>query len=304
MSTTALRFILLVALLLGLNAWTVTHLGTGLRDFALVNGVLAFVGLALGWIDERDAGELRAIVKAIGPRLISAPILAALYVAALVGTSFVSSVTVIADGYTGSASLRLSAEGNNEGNESPGVQLDGPDGVIRFVRVTNVFGRPLFLEASGFQRKSIILMPWTGTRLSLATDLVKMPTIVLRIPHEVHTSLDGGKVVIEFGQSKGVEIATDSKTASVQLGPPAAISDALRQEWRSELRAARGLTETLMENVFRSWLNPKRDESIPHLPPGQRVRVRFVTSQGFDVAGYDLVVGRDPIQDALLLPGG
>lgn len=304
MKTLALRVVLLTALLFGLNAWTFTHLGAGLQDFALVNGILGFFAIVLGWIDERDAGSLRASIKGILTRAVEGPVLLALYVAALIGTSLVSSVTVIADGHGGSTTLHLTAEGSERCGSCAGESLDGPGGVVRYVRFTNPFGRSFFLEASGYQRKSVALFPWTGTKISLARDLVQLPTIVVRIPPQLHTSLAGGKVVVEFGPPHGPgEIPTQAGRASIQLGPAAAITDVLRREWRSELRALSTVQDDTREKFFRSWLNPIRDEALPLPVPGQRLPIRFLTQADRDVGGYELVVGRGALQDVALIPG-
>ena len=87
-----LRIILLVTLLFGLNAWSIRHLGTDLREIAIVNTFLAFVGIVLGWIEESEAGRLRAGFGRILKRLVDGQIIAVLYLVSLLGTSFVSSV--------------------------------------------------------------------------------------------------------------------------------------------------------------------------------------------------------------------
>jgi hypothetical protein len=297
------RVILLATLLFGLNAWTVRHLGSGLREFATVNSFLAFVGIALGWIEVRNADNLRAGFGRILKRTVDGPVLAALYLVTIVGTSFISSVTVIADGDSGGSVLFLTAEGNKRCEDCSGEPLDGPSGVVRYVRLTSIFGRPYYLEASGYQRKGFALYPWTGATISLSTDLVRLPTIVLRVPYSLHSSLAGGKIVLDFESPSGsFEIPMQAGRASAQLGPPAAIPEGWRREWRSELRTLDNVPDALREQFFRNWLNPIRNEQIPVLVPAQRIQVSYVTAAGKEVVRQQLVVGWEPLQEVILIP--
>ncbi len=297
-----LRIILLATLLFGLNAWSVRHLGSGLQEFAVVNGFLGFVGIVLGWISQEHADNLRARLAEALKRTVEGPVLAALYLLVLAGTSFISSVSVIADGRSGKATLFLTAEGDTRCQNCAGESLEGPSGVVRYIRLTSIFGRPFYLEASGYQRKGFTLYPWSGAKISLASDLVRLPTIVLRIPHSLHSSLRRGKIVLDFGAPLGRhKIAMSAKRASVQLGPPAAIPEPWRSEWRSELRTLAGVPDALREQFFRNWLNPLRNEKIPHLAPTQRVQVSYVTGAGKIVIAQEFVVGREPLQEVILV---
>jgi hypothetical protein len=60
-----LRIVLLATLMFGFNAWCIRHLATDLREIAMVNAFLAFIGITLGWIEEREAGQIRASMKAV-----------------------------------------------------------------------------------------------------------------------------------------------------------------------------------------------------------------------------------------------
>jgi len=298
-----LRIILLVTLLFGLNAWSIRHLGTDLRDIAIVNTFLAFVGIVLGWIEESEAGRIRAGFSRILKRLVDGQIIAVLYLVSLLGTSFVSSVSVIADGRSGDSTLFLAPEGSKRCADCSGEVLKGPSGVVRFVRLTSIFGHPYYLEASGYQRKGFTLYPWSGKTISLSADLVQLPTIVLRIPHSLHNSLQGGKIVVDFGSPTGsFEIPMKPGRASAQLGPSAIISEGLRNEWRSELRTQIGASEQLREKIYRKWLNPLRSEGMPSPKPAQRIQVRFFTPANKEVINQEIVVGGESLQDVILTP--
>jgi hypothetical protein len=300
-----LRVVLLATLLFGLNAWTVRHLGSGLREFATVNSFPAFVGIALGWIEARNADELRASFGRILKRTVDAPVLAALYLVTIVGTSLISSVTVIADGRSGGSTLFLTAEGSKRCEHCVGESLEGSSGVVRYVRFTSIFGRPYYLEASGYQRKGFTLYPWSGATISLSADLVRLPTIVLRIPYSLHGSLAGGKIVIAF-ESTGsrFEIPMEAGRAAAQLGPPATIPENWRSEWRSELRTLTGAPDAVREKIFRNWLDPVRNELIPALVPGQRIQLSYVTAANKEVIQRELVVGQALQQHVILRPWG
>lgn len=301
MNTLALRVVLLTTLLFGINIWTGRHLGAGIGDFALVNSFLAFVALVLSWIDASDAESFRARFRRIQKSLVNAPVLAALYVLTLVGTSLVSSVTVLADGSAGITTLHLTAEGATRCEDCKPKSLHGPSGIVRYVRMTTIFGRPYYLEASGYQRKSFQLYPWTGATISLARDLEPLPTVVLRVPTSLHGSLAGGKVVLDFGSTVGrFEIPTEAGRASVQFGPPAAIPESWRSEWRSELRTLSGVPDTLRESFYRNWLNPVRNEAVASMVPGTRVQIQFLTAAGNEVVQQDVVIGRESLQDIAL----
>jgi hypothetical protein len=298
-----LRVILLATLLFGLNAWTVRHLGSGLREFATVNSFLAFVGIVLGWIEARNADELRASFGRILKRMVDGPVLAALYLVTIVGTSLISSITVIADGRSGGSTLFLTAEGSKRCEDCAGELLEGPSGVVPYVRFTSIFGRSYYLEASGYQRKGFTLYPWSGATISLSTDLVRLPTIVLRIPYSLHGSLAGGKIVLDFESTgSSFEIPMQAGRAAAQLGPPAAIPEGWRSEWRSELRTLAAVPDALREKIFRNWLDPVRNEQIPDLVPAQRIQVSYVTAANKEVIRQELVVGQEPLQEVILIP--
>jgi len=304
LNTTAVRVVLLATLLFGLNAWSIRHLGSGLQEFAIVNTFLGFLAIALGWIDRDEAESLRGSARNVLRRIADFQVLLPLYLITIVGTSLVSSITVLSDGVGGSASLHVTAEGEARCAGCRGKSLTGPSGSVRFVQFTSVFGRSFYLEATGYQRKSLTLFPWTGNTISLASDLVRQPSVLLRIPPTLHSLLANGKMVIEIdGQAVGIEIPTQTGRASVQIGPATAIPQARRAEWRSQLLAMGSLPESLRESFFRNWLDPIRDESLPPVTPGQRLTIRFFSSgDNKEVIRQDYVVGREALQDVALRP--
>jgi hypothetical protein len=279
-------------------------LGSGLQEFAIVNTFLGFLAIALGWIDNDEAGNLRESVKNGLRRVADFQVLLPLYLITIVGTSLVSSITVLSDGVGGSTTLHVTAEGDARCAGCRGKSLVGPSGSVRFVQFTSVFGRSFYLEASGYQRKSLTLFPWTGNTISLASDLVRQPSILLRIPPTLHSLLANGKLVVEIdGQAVGIEVPTQKGRASVQIGSAAAIPEARHAEWRSQLLAMGPLPESLRESFFRNWLDPIRDESLPPIAPGQRLTIRFFSSaDNKEVIRQDYLVGRQALQDVALIP--
>jgi hypothetical protein len=302
LNTLAIRIVLLATLLFALNAWTVRHLGSEITELATLNGFVGFVALVLGWVEQRQSDHWRQKLRNVLRHATDTPVLACLFLLALVGTSFVSSVTVLADGVNGVTTLHLTAEGRSRSADSEETRLEGPSGMVRFVRLTGIFGRRLYLEASGYQRQSLTLMPWTGTTVSLASDLVRLPSVLLRVPPALHSLLAGGKLVIECdGQPGAVEIPLRAQRASVQIGQAAAIPDEWRDEWRSELRTLHEVPDGLRESLFRNWLNPLRSESVPIISPGQKLQIRLLTSAGKEVIRQEVIIGREPLQDIALI---
>jgi len=298
----AIRVALLAVLLFALNAWTLRHVGSDIRELATLNGFTVFLALVMGWVEKHDAERWRQKWQDALRHTTATPVLVSLYLLAIIGTSFVSSVTVLADGISGGTELHLTPEGRQRAEDGPGKQLNGPSGSVRFVRLTNPFGRPFYLEASGFQRQSLTLMPWKGSTISLKSDLVRLPSVFLRIPPTLHSLLAGSRMVVSSeGWSRAFEIPMEAERAAVQLGPSAAIPEAWHAEWRSALRTAHEAPEALRESFFRHWLNPVRHELLPPVVPGQTLRIELYTAANIEVVRQQVVVGREPVQDISLL---
>ena len=147
------------------------------------------------------------------------------------------------------------------------------------------------------------MYPWTGASISLTRDLTRLPTIVLRIPHSLHDSINDGTLIVDYGESLGrFEFPTAQGRALAQLGPQAAIPAALRSDWRSELRALPGLDQAVRELYFRNWLEPVRNEQAPHPVPGQRLTVRLLTRAEKVVIDQAIVIGQESLQGIMLTP--
>lgn len=302
MDSLAIRVALLALLLFALNAWTVRHIGSDIRELATLNGFTAFLAIVMGWIDKQDADHWRQRLQAALRRTTATPVLMSLYVLAIIGTSFVSSVTVLADGANGNTALHLTPEGRQRDTGDPGRHLTGPSGQVRFVRFTNPFGRQFYLEAAGYQRQSLTLKPWAGSTISLSSDLVQLPSVFLRIPTTLHSLLAGSRMVVSSTDwPQAFEIPLHAERAAVQLGPAAAVPEAWKNEWRSELRTAYDAPEALRESFFRNWLNPVRQETIPGVAPGQLLQVRLYTAADVEVVRQQVVIGREPMQDISLV---
>jgi hypothetical protein len=304
-NTLALRVILLAALLFGLNAWAVRHTGTDISNFAALNCFIMCVTLVLGWIDQQEADSLRGRLNAILRRSVELQVLVPLYILALLGTSLLSSVTVMADGATRSTEVYLTPEGEAR-DEASRRTLSGPSDVVRYLRLTSVFGRPLYIEASGYQRHSFSLKPWIGTSISLRSDLQQLPTLLLRIPLDLLSALNGSRLEVELqGTDAVTKIPLSNEHGSVMIGSAGEIPGAWRQEWRSELSAMQNMQPVLLEGILLKWRKPVRDESVAGLVPGQRVLVRLVTGDGSEYVRQEVVIGREVMQDiALARKGG
>ena len=217
-NTLALRVALLAALLFALNAWAVRHTGTDVSHFAALNGFIMCLTLVLGWIDQQEADSLRERVYAVLRRSVEPQVLIPLYLLAVLGTSLLSSVTVLADGETRRTEVYLTPEGEAR-DEASRKTLTGPSDLVRYLRFTSPFGRPLYIEASGYQRHGFLLKPWTGTSISLRSDLQQLPTVLLRIPLDLLSALKDSKLIVEVqGAGAVATIPLSNAYGSVMIG--------------------------------------------------------------------------------------
>lgn len=293
------RLILLALLVALINGWAARHLGVDLRNLSLVNGVTAALGVLLGYLQEPEQKAFAARCRGVLLRFADTTVLACLSLLFLLVSSFVSSVTVLADGTPGNRDLYLSAEGQARDAGSERV-LAGPDGVERFLRLTTPFGRQFYLEADGYLRHSFDLRPWQGETIRVARDLRPTPTVLLRIPFAAHMHLEGGRLLVAVDGGPETAVDTAADRGSVMVGRARSVPGPVTEEWRSELRATSGLTDAQTEAVFRRWKAPLRLADTPSLRPEATLDARFVTRSDKVVAERSWTVGADPFQDVLL----
>jgi hypothetical protein len=299
MNTLALRVILLAALLFALNAWSVRHTGTDLGNFAALNGFILCVTLVLGWLDKREADALQDRANTLLRQCVETRVLVPLYIIALLATSLLSSVTVLADGESRSIDVYLTPEGRSRDKASLKT-LDGPSDVVRYLRFTSLFGRPLYLEASGYQRHSFSLMPWAGATISLRSHLQQLPTILLRIPRELLTVPGNTLFVESAGADAATPIPLTEQQGSVMIGSAGVIPPEWRSDWRGELGAVEDIHPVLLEKTLLLWRNPVRNESVAGLVPGQQIVVRLETADGTEHIRQTVVIGDASMQDVAL----
>ncbi len=295
----ALRVVLLATLLFAVNAWAIRHLGLGLGEFTVVNTFFGFVYLSIGYLAKGQEESINEAVRRAFARALTIPVLLTICVLALVLTSFLSSVTILAAGQPGSISTRLTAEGHPP-DESRKKELQGPDGMVQYWTFISPFGSSFYLLADGYLREPVQILPWVGATIRVG-DLTRLPSILLRVPYQHHGSLKDAVLHISPKSLQDHTVKLAAQQAAVLLGPETFVPESNQQNWRSELRTLSGVPASLQETFFRNWAEPLHAQSIPALSPGQQVRVTFTTAAGKSVAQKSFTVGPSTFQDVLLI---
>jgi hypothetical protein len=145
-----IRVLILGVYCILVNLWIASHFGDEFLNVFIAPVALSFVGVVKFFADMlggKVKDRLSGFIRASTERLASPPVLAFLWLAFLVVSSFVSSVTVLADGQAGPVRVLIGCEGDPTGMEDSKV-LSGPNSTVRFVRLTTA--RKAVLHYSGW----------------------------------------------------------------------------------------------------------------------------------------------------------
>lgn len=296
-----LRLLALAVLFAALNAWSVRHLGQDLMKLGILNAVAAAFGLFFAFLQEDEQKRLKTRKQKMGRKLVGRfldpTVLIGVTVVFLLGGSFLTSVTVLADGVPGRRTVHITFEGEARDVDSEKI-LDGTAAKVRYLRFTTPFGRPFYAEVDGYLRHSFDLYPWTGATLRVGRDLDPAPAVLVRVPVEWFPLLPGGRLRLTV-EEKNYDLETAEGRAAAFLGRGAAISRDRLEDWRSALIAAGHSREKIEEAVL-TWKNPTMARDFPSLPPGTELEVEFLSRAGKAVTGMSYRVTGESLQDLVL----
>jgi len=297
-----LRLLLLALLLAVINGWATRHVGISWKSFSLINGVLAIFGSLAALLRDGENKALEKTRSHLRRRLLAGLLdwrtLAAMAIVCALAGSFVSSVTVLADGVSGRRAVYVTAEGQgrDDANRQP---LANSEAVARTLHLTTPFGRPFYVEVDGYLRHSFDLYPWRGATLRLGRDLRRAPAVLVRIPVESFFHLQGARLRVLL-DTETREIAVDPEHAAVFLGTGGSALGERFADWRNELVAADRGPQTIAHALL-LWKEPLRAADIPALQPGNKISVELRSRADKIVARASFSVSSKPLQDIKLL---
>lgn len=296
-----IRALSLAVLLAAINGWSIRHLGHDLTKLASLNAVTVVFGYILARLREREKNLLEG-EKRRGQRefldwcldpaaLISIAILFGLF------GSFVTSITVLADGIAGPRSVYVTPEGK-ERKEGDEERLDTADDSVKFLRWTTPFGRPFYAEVEGYLRHSFDLYPWKGETLRIGSDLRSAPALLVRVPTEYFALLDGGLVRTTY-DGESYDTATEEDRGSVILGRRTGVTKESIDDWRSELKSA-NRTDAEIARAVITWKSPIAVDGLPPLTPGAEIEFEFLSRAKKSVTSFTHTVTSEGFQDISL----
>ena len=181
--TLVFRLFILAFLIILLNSWTAVHFGTELKQFIIVNILVAVVGLigVFNKLLEKEEGELiRNKLRRWLFYILQTPTLITLWAIFLIAGFFISSVTVFSSSNYTLPKAFNTTESNNIIKGYPAViQVTGIGTPITVL--VNPFGRSLMLKIKGYQRFYFDLHPWIPRKIHLEEDLTISPTVLIRV---------------------------------------------------------------------------------------------------------------------------
>jgi len=181
-----------------------------------------------------------------------------------------------------------------------GLRSSGNDTML-FRTSTLPWGRLYVITVEGCPPYSFTLWPWKAGSLHVNEVLDGCPSLLLRIPAELHSVLAGGKVRVHDGPRLIAEIPTESDRGAILLGRNIPVPGELKAVWRNELEA-RGLTDQNAARSLYNWRRPIHVVPQRALRPQMRLSIAFETRAGVVLAGRkDVVVGKRWIEDVPLL---
>nr|NIM13495.1 hypothetical protein [Candidatus Aminicenantes bacterium]NIM80152.1 hypothetical protein [Candidatus Aminicenantes bacterium]NIN19490.1 hypothetical protein [Candidatus Aminicenantes bacterium]NIN43389.1 hypothetical protein [Candidatus Aminicenantes bacterium]NIN86134.1 hypothetical protein [Candidatus Aminicenantes bacterium] len=145
-----LRILLLSFFIFIVNSWSIHHLGSDLTTFLISNGPLVIIGITGVFselLTKKEASRMKSKIRRWFFFFLKTPVLCFLYGLLFATGSVVSSVTIMSSGIPGVTILNLGPEGTSSLQSSK--RLEKPNAVICFIKLTNPFGRPYYLEVKG-----------------------------------------------------------------------------------------------------------------------------------------------------------
>jgi hypothetical protein len=302
------RVLLLALLILFVNSWFSAHLNVDLKTLLMIEAVAALIAAVRKPLGKDDAKSIDLALRRAVEFLLGTRFLMAAFAILLLGTSLVSSATLFAAGVERVGKVKFCAEGEPQCAER---DLRGGDQSLRFIRLTNPFGRPFYLDAQGFRRHSFQLYPWFPKIIRASTDLQRSPSILFRVEYPHQDLVEGQIRIIDSASGREIAVGrTGGESAALLVGPDGQVPESFTVRWTRQL-AAGGHPAGAHPPAIEAWFNPSRDATVT-LTPGQKIDAYFLdrgqAQQKAPFADYaavarGVIVGGGSPQDVVLKRG-
>jgi hypothetical protein len=305
-SHNGIRLVLLTLLIFLINMWTVHHLGGKLWELSIANSFLLFVGIGEFVFKVVGNAEGKTVFQNSVRRLLfiflRPTVLIGLYSIFFIAGSLVSSVTVLSSGYERKQVNVVLFSDGMPGTQGSAKTLEGPDGLVRFTKLTSPFGRPLFLKVDGFIRYSFDLLPWFGKKIRIAQDLQIEPTLLIRLPISVLNNLKDAdlEIYVEGKPVKPPDLKNVKDEGSVLIGPDIPILSSFAEKWKLEILAGGTEDRTAIARILRAWQKPLMPDSDLELAPGSHIKI-VLRRHGKILSQTEFVMSHERILDIALV---
>jgi hypothetical protein len=302
-ATTDLRFLSIRLLALGafiflVNAWITTNLSEHLVKALVANGILAvlsLVGTLMKYLDDRRAKSSASQVQGMLLFFLRTPVLLTLYFAFLIVGSLFASVSVSSDGLAVSAAVRLTAAGDST-SQPRSKRIDRTTTMARFLEWTTPFGRPFSLSVDGFVPISFDLHPWVGKRVSVASDMVQSPSLLIRVPPEFSEQVNEARITLASDTAVLATCKMDAEHWAVLVGESQPAYATFLDKWLLEFKARR-IPEELASRCLLAWNEPLLTKSSAPLLPNLHLQATLCNKHDILLATRKFIVSSDKIQD-------
>jgi hypothetical protein len=296
------RVVSFIVLAICVDLWMNHHLGIGLKNPGRVSALVAAVTGALALVDRvLEKQEKESIVRQIWNifrNVLSVPVLAILYVVAVILGLTYSSIMIIPE--TVEAPLKVTFAAVESPMDRKETTIEPKGAVLPFVVRTNPFGRPYRITVNGYLPETFDVYPLVGVKVIPGRQLRRSPSVILRPPIIALRSLeDGGSIVI---CGNGKQIAEDKKhRGSFLLGRAQPIPTSYFDNWKLELVGA-GLTQTVMAQTLLEWNRPKVLSPKSDLEPGMTLVAKVLSKANNPVAQVRVTLGSESLVDVPMIP--
>jgi hypothetical protein len=298
------RVIVFIGLIAVADLWAHHNFGFGVRNLAVPAGLAAAVGAGI-----KLAGALfgeASVQTAISPMrnlatrflspLITVPALAWSALLFIAAAATISSVTVFAEGESGSTTVQIAALDRPDAMDSSAV--GGDRQMKHFLVTTTPFGRLFRVVATGYVTESFTVYPPMGRRIRLGSDLAILPPVLFRpSPQGLDFLHDGAVLLILRAHAGGRDTLVNDSTrhaGSFWLGRPGPITAAMESDWTNQLKA-RSASETSIANHILQWKKTRPLSSRLGLRPGDQLRAELLANGTLVSEGEVILTGSSPI---------
>ncbi len=303
--------VLFLGLAGAVNLWSTHHLGHGIKNPGVLAALMGGVGLGSNWLlsaAEKSSASDQA--RRLARRLISPPLLIALYLAAAVLGASYSSVLVVAPvgEETVVASLvELEGAGPSDSNKEHELpESEGPQRRFKWVRTTP-FGREYRLHVRGYLPEVIAVHPIFSKTVQPERDLRPAPSVLFRPPVESfdYIGATSGCVVLCTNCPRDITCFTEAEPAdgvlaivrearSVLVGSADASPNSISTDWQLELTVSQADDDAVAEALL-AWKNPLVIGR--ELEPGSAVTARILSRRGRNLGESTVTVGAQRLVD-------